>query len=186
LVRITQTGSGNAFIVEDDNNPDTTPFVIDNTGEVGIGTTTPTRQLTVSGDSTFIHNPITELTASVQGYGDVVTFGTGSLVAGDLYYFTTGGAWALADADAESTSTGLLGVALGTTATTAGVLIRGYARSTSFTGATGVILYVSTIPGDITSTAPSAAGDVVRIVGYQLDGATDVIYFNPSNDWITL
>jgi hypothetical protein len=39
LVRITQTGSGNAFVVEDSSNPDSSPFVIDNSGSVGIGGT---------------------------------------------------------------------------------------------------------------------------------------------------
>ena len=28
IVKITQTGSGNAFVVEDDTNPDSSPFVI--------------------------------------------------------------------------------------------------------------------------------------------------------------
>ena len=37
LVRITQTGSGNALIVEDATNPDATPFIIDSVGRVGIG-----------------------------------------------------------------------------------------------------------------------------------------------------
>jgi len=36
-VRITQTGSGNALVVEDAANPDATSFVIDNAGRVGIG-----------------------------------------------------------------------------------------------------------------------------------------------------
>lgn len=36
-VRITQTGSGNALLVEDSTNPDNTPFVIDTSGNVGIG-----------------------------------------------------------------------------------------------------------------------------------------------------
>lgn len=40
-VRITQTGTGNAFVVEDSANPDTTPFVIANNGKVGIGITNP-------------------------------------------------------------------------------------------------------------------------------------------------
>jgi hypothetical protein len=143
--------------------------------------------LTVSGDSTFIHNPIIRITASTEGYGDIVTFGTGTLSQGSLYYYTSGGAWALADADAESTSTGLLGIALGVSATTGGVLIRGYARSAAYSGGTiGGKLYVSTSPGLVTQTAPSAAGDVVRIVGYQIDTTNDVIYFNPSNDWILL
>ena len=187
MLRITQVGTGNAFVVEDSTNPDSTPFVIDNIGDVGIGTTNPTRMLTVSGDSTFIHNPIIRITASTEGYGDVVTFGTGSLTAGNLYYFTSGGAWALADADAESTSTGLLGIALGVSATTGGVLIRGYARSGAYSGGTiGGILYVSTTAGLVTQTAPSATGDVIRIVGYQIDVTNDIIYFDPSKDWILL
>ena len=39
LVRITQTGAGNAFVVEDSANPDANAFVIDNTGKVFIGAT---------------------------------------------------------------------------------------------------------------------------------------------------
>jgi len=37
LVRITQTGSGRAFVVEDSANPDFTPFQINNQGKVGVG-----------------------------------------------------------------------------------------------------------------------------------------------------
>lgn len=47
LVRITQTGSGNALVVEDDTNPDSTPFVVDSSGYVGIGTSSPSRKLDV-------------------------------------------------------------------------------------------------------------------------------------------
>ena len=39
LVRITQTGAGAAFVVEDSANPDANAFVIDNTGKVFIGAT---------------------------------------------------------------------------------------------------------------------------------------------------
>ena len=154
-------------------------------GFVGIGTELPTRKLTVSGDSTFIHNPTTSLTTSVSGYGDIVTFGSGTLTAGNLYFLNSSSVWTIADADVESSSTGLLAIALGTTAS-AGMLIRGYVKSSSYTSATGAILYVSTTDGAITATAPTGAGDVVRIVGYQIDSGSDVIYFNPSNDWITL
>ena len=156
------------------------------TGDTGLGTSSPTRKLTVSGDSTFIHNPINSLTSSVQGYGDVVTFGTGSLTAGTLCYYTTGGAWTLADADSTSTSTGLLGIALGTSATTNGVLIRGYVRSSTYTATTGQILYVSQTAGSITATPPSTSGKVVRILGYHIDTNTDTMYFDPSKDWLEL
>ena len=37
LVRITQTGNGNAFVVEDSNNPDSTPFIINTSGNTSIG-----------------------------------------------------------------------------------------------------------------------------------------------------
>jgi len=48
MLRVTQTGTGNAFLVEDSSNPDATPFVIDATGSVGIGTGTPAVKLAIS------------------------------------------------------------------------------------------------------------------------------------------
>ncbi len=48
-LRITQTGTGNALLVEDSANPDSTPFVITAAGDVGIGTTTPAVKLDVVG-----------------------------------------------------------------------------------------------------------------------------------------
>jgi hypothetical protein len=39
-LRITQTGAGNALVVEDTANPDSTPFVIDTSGRAIVGTTT--------------------------------------------------------------------------------------------------------------------------------------------------
>ena len=38
-LRVTQTGSGNALVVEDSANPDSTPFVVSNSGKVGVGVT---------------------------------------------------------------------------------------------------------------------------------------------------
>ena len=53
-LRITQVGTGNALIVEDEANPDSTPFVIDASGNVGIGTSAPTDKLhTDSGNVRF-------------------------------------------------------------------------------------------------------------------------------------
>lgn len=48
LVRITQTGTGNAFKVEDSTNPDNTPFIIDNVGDVMIGTTSSKGAVTIA------------------------------------------------------------------------------------------------------------------------------------------
>ena len=52
--RVTQQGSGNAITVEDSTNPDSTPFVVTAAGRVGIGTTTPTANLFVTGTDTTI------------------------------------------------------------------------------------------------------------------------------------
>ena len=48
-MRITNTGTGDSFVVEDSTNPDSTPFVFDATGKVGIGTLTPAELLDVRG-----------------------------------------------------------------------------------------------------------------------------------------
>jgi hypothetical protein len=49
-LRITQTGTGNALVVEDETNPDSSPFVVGAAGSVGIGTTNPTEKLEVDGN----------------------------------------------------------------------------------------------------------------------------------------
>ena len=92
LVRITQTGTGNALVVEDTTNPDSTPFVIDQFGQVVIGATTSS-VATISGSSLFVHagttsgaakNAFSRWDASASGFamqfgksrgGTVGTFG---------------------------------------------------------------------------------------------------------------
>lgn len=46
-LRVTNTGTGNSLVVEDSANPDATPFVVDASGNVGIGTSSPARPLDV-------------------------------------------------------------------------------------------------------------------------------------------
>lgn len=48
-LRVTQLGTGDALLVEDSTNPDSTPFVIKADGKVGIGSTAPANLLDVSG-----------------------------------------------------------------------------------------------------------------------------------------
>jgi hypothetical protein len=155
------------------------------TSEPGLTYNGTTNVLTISGSTYNIHNPNTQLTTA-GGYGDIVTFGTGSLTAGKVYYLNTSLAWTLTDANAASGATGMLGVALGT-AVSDGLVVRGYVRNTAFTSTDGQILYLSTTTtGNLTSTAPSGALDIVRIVGYQISATNDIIYFNPSNDWVEI
>lgn len=48
-LRITQTGTGPVLRVQDSADPDTTPFIIDTTGNLGLGTANPTAQLEATG-----------------------------------------------------------------------------------------------------------------------------------------
>jgi hypothetical protein len=48
-LRINQTGTGNSFVVEDETNPDPSPFVINSSGSVSIGATTTNLKLAVTG-----------------------------------------------------------------------------------------------------------------------------------------
>lgn len=49
-LRITQRGAGPAIRIEDDTNPDSTPFIIDASGNVGVGTASPVGKLDISGN----------------------------------------------------------------------------------------------------------------------------------------
>lgn len=53
-LRVTQTGTGNAFVVDDSADPDITPFVINAAGNVGIGLASPTQLLDIASDSVAI------------------------------------------------------------------------------------------------------------------------------------
>lgn len=52
---ITQTGTGNAFVVEDSASPDSTPFVIDNAGKVIAGYTSAVNNWNGAPDSIALH-----------------------------------------------------------------------------------------------------------------------------------
>ena len=122
---------------------------------------------------------------SVKGaIGDIVKFGGSSTVAGGIYYLNSSGGWSLALADSTFTSTSSIAMAVGTNSTTDGMCLRGFVNPYTDPGAgTGNPVYMSdTETGRMTSTAPSSNGDVVRIVGHQY--GTDLIYFNPSSDYI--
>ena len=114
-------------------------------------------------------------------------FGSGSTTQGELCYLNSSGGWTAADADATGTAGGvMLAIALGTDPDVDGMSLRGMFTLDHDPGTIGDELYVSTTAGDITSTAPSGTGDIVRVVGYCLDSTNGQIWFNPSNDFIEL
>jgi len=118
--------------------------------------------------------------------GDVVYFGpTEELVTGSIVYYN-GSVWAATDADAASTASGLIGVALGPNVVESGVLLRGMVTLNHDTGTIGDILYLSTSAGQASSTAPSGTGDIVRVIGYCLDSSNGQIWFNPDNTFVEI
>jgi hypothetical protein len=105
----------------------------------------------------------------------------------DLVYLNANGKWLEADADATGTSINLLGIAMEakTDGQAMNVALAGsFVRDDTWNWTIGVPLYVSGTIGEITATKPSGSGDVVRTVGYAV--TADVIFFNPSSDYVTL
>jgi lipopolysaccharide export system protein LptA len=117
--------------------------------------------------------------------GDIVYFGgTTGMEVGEIYYLTSSGTWALADADAEATAKGMLAVALGGSSDTDGMLVRGFVTLDHDPGTVGDTLFLSTTAGLATATAPSGNGDIVRVIGYCLDSTNGQIYFNPDGTFV--
>jgi len=132
--------------------------------------------------------------ASDGTYSGLTRAGTlGATIAfGDLCYLavnSTAERWELADADAVATS-GDVDLALCLVAGNDGdpsvMLMYGFIREDdwNFTSG-GDALYVSTTTGDMAATAPSASGDVVRVVGYATESA-DIVKFDPGKSWVEI
>lgn len=117
--------------------------------------------------------------------GEIVRFGAGTLTTGQLYFLSSSGTWSLANANSTGSSTGMLGIAVGSSPTTNGLLIRGFAASSSYTYGTGSIIYMQTGSGLMTAGAPSSSNHVVRVLGYQTT-LSNTIYFDPDKTWVTL
>ena len=114
-----------------------------------------------------------------------------------MYFLHTDGTWNYTDADSVANGASqLLGVGLGASARTTGVLIKGFIRIASNkienlpgSGAVdGLPLYVSTTQGYFNFTAPSNSNDFVRIVGHAIDDDSGdvLIYFDPSKSWVEI
>ena len=133
----------------------------------------------------------------------MVYFGTGSLVnVGGVHYLNSKGGWVPTNADATGSGlTGdggnkqLLGIALGSSPSADGMLIRGFFNATGavgyymgdFQSGSAVYLQAQSAPGQgrMSGTAPTGSGRFVRVVGYATD-TPHVIYFNPDSTYVEL
>ena len=117
--------------------------------------------------------------------GDIVKFGGTATQAGAIYYLKTDGTWGNAQANAMGTATASLAVAVGSNSTTDGMCLRGFINPYGLGDARGIgspVYLNASFGGRFTGEAPSGTGNIVRILGHQY--GSDLIYFNPSNDFI--
>jgi len=125
-------------------------------------------------------------------YSGIVEAGTAgaTLAFGDLVYLAVADSrWELADASAVATGTMKIGICVLAAASDGDpttVLLWGKVRAdTAFPTLTvATPVFMSETAGDITNTAPSTSGAIVRDLGYGNTG--DELQFQPSNDWIEL
>jgi hypothetical protein len=124
--------------------------------------------------------------AGDYGKGSEVWYqGAGATTAGSLYYLNSSGDWANTDASAASTAKGMLAFAAGTDSDVDGMVTKGFVYlGTDAGGSVGDVVYLSETANLATTTAPTTSGAIVRVLGYKV--ATNVIWFNPSNDWVEL
>ena len=105
----------------------------------------------------------------------------------DLVVIGNTSKWIEADADATSTSIGLLGIALEAknNAQLMNVALPGsFVRGDGWNWTPGAVLYIGNTPGAMVEAPPTGTGDVVRTVGYAV--TPTVVFFNPSSDYVTL
>jgi hypothetical protein len=153
--------------------------------ETVTGTLNSTGNFVAQGTWTLRTDPTTQLTTNGY-YGELVTFGgTGPSTQYSVYQWKAGPAWSLTDANTASSSRNLLAIAI-EAEFSRGMLLRGYVYNSSWnwTSIGGELYLSSTTAGAMTQTQPSGSGDIVRVVGYAI--SADLIYFNPSQDWIEL
>ena len=160
------------------------PLVTDGSGQLSFSATIKaTVEGPVNGAELEFNAESSAVSSAGNAEGTVVKFGTGTLVAGQIYTHASG-AWVAVDADAQATTEGLLGMAIGTSPTTDGLLIHGVGYLSHDPGTAGDVLYVSATAGQVTGTQPSTTGQFVRVAGYCL--ADNKVFFSPSQDFIEI
>jgi hypothetical protein len=119
------------------------------------------------------------------------TFNAGESITEVFSVFMhTDGKWYRTDADSTASSTSMLGVHLyngSTVAANSPLLVAlpgSFVRDDSFNWTPGDTIYLSVTSGAWASSTPTGTDDVVRVVGHAV--TADVVFFNPSPDYITL
>ena len=151
-------------------------------GGTGASTATAAFNTLAAMDGT----PDSDLTANGPTTNTFVAGAT--ITAMDLVYLSSASKWLQTDADAVATS-GSVSLAISLESKVLDqamkVALPGcYIRNDAWNWTPGVPLYVSETAGAISASVPSGVDGVVRVIGFAK--TADVIFFNPSDDYVTL
>jgi hypothetical protein len=177
-LRVTQTGSGPALLVEDSANPDATPFVVTANGKVGVGTLTPDYPLTVQslGDAQLsLKNPSGTTSAYIGTEG---VFGSGS--TNDLRIRSEASNILLGFSGAERmriTSAGNVGI--GTSSPASELHVRGAGGTSAGTITSEALLHLQDSGGSVGNGGGilygADQGSFAQIKGFIQDGTANTI-----------
>lgn len=158
---------------------------LDVTGDITV-----TGEITGNGSSLKV-GKLTTIVGAASSAGEFgtnaeeVIIHSSSTVAG-YFYALDASAWVSANATSVGTaSTGLIAMATSTSSAN-GMVVRGICYiALDPGGSIGDVVYMDTANGRFTTTPVSGtAGFVSRIMGYKI--GTNLIFFNPSQDWIEI
>ena len=152
------------------------------------GASTDILSVTLRENTSIKLDPSLSADGKYSGITITGTTGSGATVAfGDLIFLNNADTtWEFADADSGESAYTLIGmcVAAANQNATTTILLQGHIRAdTAFPALTvGYPVFIGTTAGDIVTTAPSGASDIIRVMGHAT--TADSLYFNPAGTWI--
>jgi len=157
----------------------TTPWLT-NTGEIVLGENGIRLDEAISADGQYSGTVISGTAGATLAFGDLIYLDP----TDSRRELTDANSASGADGDARGI-VGLCVLAAASDGSATKILLQGMINAaTAFPAITvNAPLYVSETAGDITHTQPTTTDAVIKIIGVGF--ATDQIYFNPSQDWIT-
>ena len=111
------------------------------------------------------------------------SFISAGVTAGDLCFINSSGRMERSNADSETTCDTQMGIAMTTTLIGLQCMFKLFGEHITSGLSTGAVYYAHTVDGAWSTTKPSAADQVVRVIGTAI--GPEKLFFNPSQDYIT-